>query len=277
MKILISGASSGIGRYLTGRLSAVGHEIWGFARSKEPHANLAGVADGEFRYTACNVSEWREVESFKSEVRREWSSLDALICCGGIQAPIGLTMEIDPGEWSANIRTNLDGTFFVIRAFFEMLRERVGQNAKVLCFSGGGASSPRPNFSAYACAKAGVVRLVENLSVEWNGIPVDINAIAPGAVPTAMTAEVLQIGSALAGAKEFEAAEKLTAAGLAPMTRAGDLVEFLLSPASDGISGRLISAPWDPWQDFASHREALADSDIYTLRRITPQDRNQSW
>ena len=50
-------------------------------------------------------------------------------------------------------------------------------------------------------------------------------------------------------------------------------VEWLLSPESDGIGGRLISAPWDPWRTLASRRDELAPTDIYTLRRIVPEDR----
>ena len=277
MKLIITGASSGIGRYLAGRLSRAGHEVWGAARSKLPQEDFVGITPGGFRYTPCDVSQWLQVESLRKEISQEWLSLDALICCGGIQAPIGPSMEIDPGQWSRNLRTNLDGTFFPIKAFYGLLRAKSGGRAKVLCFSGGGASSPRPNFSAYACAKAGVVRLVENLSVEWQGIPVDINAIAPGAIATAMTEEVLQSGAAAAGSKEIAAAARLNEAGDAPLLRAGDLVEYLLSSASDGISGRLLSAPWDPWSDLASHRDELAGSDIYTLRRITPEDRKRSW
>jgi len=51
----------------------------------------------------------------------------------------------------------------------------------------------------------------------------------------------------------------------------------LLSSASDGISGRLISAVWDRWPELASHREELCQSDVYTLRRIIPQDRGLKW
>lgn len=277
MKILITGASSGIGRYLAGRLSGEGHEVWGAARSAQAGPDAALQTGGDFRYSSCNIAEWSAVQALRAEVGAAWAGLDALICCGGIQAPIGRTMEIDPAFWSANLRTNLDGTFFAIRAFYDLLLAGRSGNAKVLCFSGGGASSPRPNFSAYACAKAAVVRLVENLSVEWQGSPVDINAIAPGAIPTGMTQEVLQSGTATAGEKEIASAARLAEAGTAPLVRAGDLVAYLLSPASDGISGRLISAPWDPWRDLANHRVELAGSDIYTLRRITPEDRQKAW
>ena len=63
----------------------------------------------------------------------------------------------------------------------------------------------------------------------------------------------------------------------ATLTRALDCVEWLLSPASDGITGRLLSAPWDPWPTLGDHRAALAASDVYTLRRIVPEDRGQKW
>ena len=46
---------------------------------------------------------------------------------------------------------------------------------------------------------------------------------------------------------------------------------------SDGITGKLISAVWDPWEHFPEHLEDLQKTDIYTLRRIVPKDRAQSW
>jgi 3-oxoacyl-[acyl-carrier protein] reductase len=61
------------------------------------------------------------------------------------------------------------------------------------------------------------------------------------------------------------------------LDRALDLVEWLLSPASDGITGRLISAVWDPWSTLERHRDGFAGSDIYTLRRVLPSDRGKHW
>jgi hypothetical protein len=55
------------------------------------------------------------------------------------------------------------------------------------------------------------------------------------------------------------------------------LAVFLGSAASDGITGRLLSAVWDPWEQLASHREDLDRSDVYTLRRIVPKDRGFTW
>jgi 3-oxoacyl-[acyl-carrier protein] reductase len=70
---------------------------------------------------------------------------------------------------------------------------------------------------------------------------------------------------------------KIYAEGGTPLDKAASLCVYLGSPASDGISGKLISAVWDPWSTLADHSEELAGTDIYTLRRITPEDRGKSW
>jgi 3-oxoacyl-[acyl-carrier protein] reductase len=79
------------------------------------------------------------------------------------------------------------------------------------------------------------------------------------------------------GEAEYAAAQKQLASGGAPLEQALGLVEWLVSPASDGISGRLLSAPWDPWPTLDQHRAELAASDIYTLRRIVPEERGRKW
>ena len=265
MKIALTGSSSGIGKFLADTLAARGHEVCRLARS--PQAGFS---------FQCDVGDWSAVESCAQKISTKWNNVDALICCAGIQEPIGPTMEIDPLAWRKNLAVNLDGTFFAIRALYPLLNKS-SVRAKVVCFSGGGSTSPRPNFAAYGVAKTGVVRLVEMLAAEWQGNPPDINAIAPGAIFTKMTEEVLARGEKLAGQKEFESAAKLQRDNSAKLEKVLGLVEMLLSPQSDGISGKLISAPWDPWQNLPALREELMKSDIYTLRRIVPEDRGKKF
>jgi NAD(P)-dependent dehydrogenase (short-subunit alcohol dehydrogenase family) len=265
MRILFTGSSSGIGRFLADTLATYGHEICRLAR---------GPQDG-FSFQ-CDVADWDAVHICAEKISARWNSLDALICCAGIQQPIGPAMEIAPVAWRKNLAVNLDGTFFAIRAFYPLLK-RCSSRAKVICFSGGGATSPRPNFAAYGVAKTGVVRLAETLAAEWQDQPLDINAVAPGAIFTKMTEEVLASTEILAGKNEFASASKLSRDNSARLKKVLELVEFLLSPGSDGISGRLFSAPWDQWRSFAALRDELMKSDIYTLRRILPEDRGKKW
>jgi 3-oxoacyl-[acyl-carrier protein] reductase len=271
MKLVITGSSTGIGRALAERLLAGGHQVWGLARSDQ--SEFAAKSGGAFRGTACDVSDWAQVERAAAEVTAAWPFADGLVACAGVQGEIGRTVTADPVRWNATVRSNLEGAFHAIRAFHALL-ERSPRRAKIVCFSGGGASKPRPNFSAYGVAKTGIVRLVETIAEEEKGRPLDINAVAPGAINTRLTDEIIARGPGEAGEAEYQAALKQKVTGGQSLDKALGLVEWLLSPASDGISGRLLSAQWDPWPELAGRKEDLAKSDLYTLRRIVPADRD---
>jgi len=272
MKIIVTGSSSGIGRALAESLLNQGHQVWGLARSDQ--REFAQKHGGHFTALNCDVSNWPNLVRTAEEISQSNDSLDALVACAGIQGAVGPSIAVDPLRWSETVRANLDGTFYSFRAFYPLL-SRAPRRAKVVCFSGGGATKARPNFSAYAVAKTGVVRLVENLAEELRDQPIDINSIAPGAINTSMTEEVLALGPEKVGEAEYRAAVKQKQTGGGSLEKALGLVSYLLSPESDGISGRLISAPWDAWTSFASHRDTIAQSDIYTLRRIVPEERGK--
>jgi NAD(P)-dependent dehydrogenase (short-subunit alcohol dehydrogenase family) len=106
---------------------------------------------------------------------------------------------------------------------------------------------------------------------------IDVNAIAPGALNTRMLDEVLAAGPDTVGQDFFDRMVKTKAQGGTPLETGAALAVFLGSAESDGITGRLISAVWDPWSDLPSRREDLNRSDVYTLRRIVPKDRGMTW
>jgi len=264
MNIVLTGSSNGIGKFLADSLATKGHDVCRLARSPQHGCSFP-----------CDVSDWTAVQNCAGAVEKKWSALDGLICCAGIQEPIGPAMNMDPVAWRKNLAVNLDGTFFAVRAFYPLLKKSP-RRAKIICFSGGGSTSPRPNFAAYGVAKTGVVRLVETLAAEWQGQSPDINAVAPGAIFTRMTEQVLASGADKAGKAEFESAGKLGRDNAGKLEKVLGLVEFLLSEKSDGISGKLISAPWDPWEKLSGLKADL-QGDIYTLRRIMPKDRGKDW
>ena len=271
MNLVLTGSSTGIGRALASRLLAQGHRVWGLARSDQ--SDFSAQHPDTFFASRCDTADWAQVQAAASSVAAAWPHLDGLICCAGLQGEIGPAITADPAKWSATVRANLDGTFFPIRAFHALLA-RAPRRAKVVAFSGGGATKPRVNFSAYGVAKTGVVRLIETLAEELRDQPIDLNSIAPGAINTRLTDEVIALGPTVAGAAEYAAAVKQKASGGASLDKALGLVEWLLSPASDGVSGRLLAAPWDPWATLDRHAPALAKSDVYTLRRIVPEERS---
>jgi NAD(P)-dependent dehydrogenase (short-subunit alcohol dehydrogenase family) len=141
---------------------------------------------------------------------------------------------------------------------------------KIINMSGGGAAYPRPRFSAYSASKAAVVRLTETLSEEVKEFNIQVNAIAPGAVNTRMLEQVLVAGQD-AGEKALTEAKRQKEAGGVPLDVPATLAVFLASDDSNGMTGRLISAVWDDWQGMAKRIPDILSSDMYTLRRISPQ------
>jgi NAD(P)-dependent dehydrogenase (short-subunit alcohol dehydrogenase family) len=121
-----------------------------------------------------------------------------------------------------------------------------------------------------------VVRFAETLAEELREHRVDVNAIAPGPLNTRMLDEVLQAGPDQVGHVFYKKALEQQHSGGIPLREGAKLAVFLGSAASDGITGKLLSAIWDPWAELPERLEDLA-CDVYTLRRIVPKDRGLDW
>jgi 3-oxoacyl-[acyl-carrier protein] reductase len=164
------------------------------------------------------------------------------------------------------IGTNFLGTVYMCNAFIPIMNSN--GRKKVVNFSGGGAASPFPNYSAYATSKVAIVRLTENLSIELAEEGFDVNCIAPGFVITRLHQQTIDVGPELATKTFFENTKKQIESGGQPVEKAVFLTIFLLSSDSDGITGKFISAPWDNWQDKDFQNRLRTDKDFATLRRI---------
>jgi 3-oxoacyl-[acyl-carrier protein] reductase len=127
-------------------------------------------------------------------------------------------------------------------------------------------------------AKAALVRFTETFAHEVRERGIDVNAIAPGVLASQMTQAILAAGDTQAGSNEAATARKAAASSdNGAQDKAAALVSWLASTASDGITGRLLAALWDPWPTLDQRAAELAASDIYTLRRIVPEDRARTW
>ncbi len=201
--------------------------------------------------------------------------LGGVVNCAGVYGPIGPTDQVDWELWIRTININLLGTALVCRNVLPHFRARGG--GKIVNLSGGGGTAPLPNFSAYAASKAAIIRFTETLAQEVLEFGIDVNAIAPGALNTRLLDEVIAAGPENVGQIFYEKSLKQKENGGAPFEKGAELSVFLLSSQSDGITGRLLSALWDPWGDLPRYKDALRNSDVYTLRRIVPKDRNLDW
>jgi 3-oxoacyl-[acyl-carrier protein] reductase len=253
----------------------------------------------------CDVSNEAQVNDLVAFALRELGSLQALVLNAGVYGPMGPTESVNLAEWRRALDINLYGVLLPCRAVIphfkndfsrsrgdetqsklksetpsasaELRRdEHVGSYRKIIILSGGGATNPLPNISAYAASKAAVVRLMETLAEELKAFHVDVNAIAPGALATRLVDEVLAAGPEKVGAAFYAKNKQWKEKGATPPELGARLAVYLASRESDGISGKLISAQWDPWEKLHEFKADL-NSDIYALRRIVPKDRGKTW
>jgi NAD(P)-dependent dehydrogenase (short-subunit alcohol dehydrogenase family) len=275
---IVTGASRGLGFEIARALGRHGARV--LLNALDPARLEAAVVAlraegldvaGEPGDVACTDTAGRVVMSALDR----FGSIQILVNNAGIYGPMGRTEEVDWNDWVRTLSVNLLGSVSMCRAVLPHLR--ANSYGKILQLSGGGATAPLENLTAYSASKAAVVRFAETLARETRDAGIDVNAIAPGALNTDMLNEVIEAGPEAVGADYYARALGQREDGGASIEGACRLVLFLASGASDGITGRLISAVWDAWETLPGKKEALATSDIFTLRRVVPEDRGLRW
>lgn len=267
LRIVISGASTGIGAKLVEALATDGHMLFVCAR-RGAFLDLVTRGQTVAQGRACDVSDEEQVQSFLTWVRGLSPYVDALINCAGKFGAIGPLDTTNSTEWLDTIRVNLFGTYLMVKYTLPLLSK--SPDPRILNFSGGGAFSPFPNYSAYACSKAAVVRLTECLGAELAPRGIAVNAIAPGFIATEAHQATLRAGADRAGSLHFRRTKAILADGGAQMASVIDCVRTLLSPETRGLTAKTISVNFDPWRTkaFMSSIPDITRSDLYTMRRL---------
>ena len=278
---LITGASQGLGYEIAKHYLAAGANLMLCARDaallERARDSLQALATPGQLVLAreTDVSNQLQVQALVDTTLAQFCRLDILVNNAGVYGPMGALEAVDWHEWLRAIEINLFGSVLMCRAVMPHFK-RVGRG-KIIQLSGGGATNPMPMISAYAVSKAAVVRFIESLALEVQHAGIAVNAIAPGALNTRMLQQVLDAGPKKVGADFHARALTQQQTGGAALEKGAALALFLASAYSDGITGKLISALWDPWQSFPEHLAELEQSDIYNLRRIVPADRGMAW
>jgi 3-oxoacyl-[acyl-carrier protein] reductase len=228
------------------------------------------------RVEACvaDVGVEADVERLLDRLTSHYGKCDGVIHAAGVLGPIGSIVGIDDADlWWETLRINLFGTFLVTRAAARRMKNSGG--GRVVLYAGGGASTPFPNYTAYACSKVAVVRFAETAAQEL-APEIEVNCLAPGFVATRMHEQTLAAGER-AGKDYLEKTQAaLEAGGVSPHV-AAEASAFLVSDAARGITGKFVAAAYDGYTKWPGHIAELRDTDIFTLRRILPRERGMDW
>jgi NAD(P)-dependent dehydrogenase (short-subunit alcohol dehydrogenase family) len=278
---IVTGASQGLGLAIARAYIEAGASVAICARdesslmaARDELRSFAGDAQ-KIVVQRTDVANEAEVSRFVALALTELGRIDVLVNNAGVYGPLGSIDEIDWPAWVRAIEINLMGSVLFCRALLPHFKQN--RSGKIIQLSGGGATNPLPRISAYAASKAAIVRFAETLAEEVRDFGIDVNSIAPGALNTRLLDEVLAAGPERVGENFYSRSMKQKESGGAGLQKGTELALFLASRASDGVTGKLISAVWDPYPEFSDHQDDLRKTDVYTLRRIVPKDRGLKW
>lgn len=247
--VIVTGAGSGLGLATVQRLADEGAKLVLVDLRQDwlEAARDALPASTRTTLVKADVSDITQVQAYVDATMAEHGRIDGFFNNAGIEGRQNLTEDFGAEEFHRVISVNLDGVFYGMAAVLKIMREQ-GFGAIVNTASVGGIRGVG-NQSGYAAAKHGVVGLTRNSAVEYGAFGVQINAIAPGAIMTAMVEGSLR---QLGGDKWEEVGQQFVSVN--PMKRFGRpeevaaLVAFLLSGEAPFINGATI--PIDGGQSY---------------------------
>ena len=265
---LITGGGRGIGQAIARAYAAEGARLALAARTdaelQETAQSIRGQYDSDVITVLTDVAVRAQVENAVTQTLQRYGVIDVLVNNAGNTGEIGPLWLLDPDRWANTISVHVLGTFYGCRAAIPAMLERGG--GRIVNMSGVGG----PNDTSYDAAKTAIVNITENLSVELAGTGITVNAISPGSIHTRMWEEVRDMALAAGDMEMYEKGVAVTSGGGASIERAAELAVLLGSDRCGNLSGRLIRAAVDTFEDIPDRVDAIMSSDAYLLRRVEP-------
>jgi NAD(P)-dependent dehydrogenase (short-subunit alcohol dehydrogenase family) len=238
--IVVTGASSGIGRAIAIDLAGRGAHVVATGRSTDRlAATVASItgAGGSARAIPCDVTSDTDVHNLFAEVDRTHGRLDALVNNAGIVAPAAID-EMTTDAWRTVIDVNLTGPFLCTKEAFAIMKRDGG--GRILNIGSISASVPRPNSANYAASKAGLVGLTRAAAIEGRPYGIAVGCLHPGNVATEMRLGEEPEGAAGWNAEPMMSAVQVarSAASMLDVERGATAYELTILPIEQDFLGR---------------------------------------
>ena len=266
---LITGAGRGIGRAIALAYAAEGAKLVLAARTGAELLETADSITGRFgsdvSTVIADVTNREQVDAAVAHTIERHGAIDVLVNNAGNIGPVGRLWNNDADDWARTVSVHLMGTFYGCRAAVPAMRDR--GSGRIVNMSGVGG----PNMSSYDAAKTAIVNLTENLALELADTPITVNAISPGSIHTRMWEETRDLALAIGDTATYERGVQVTSGEGASIERAAELAVFFGSDDCGTLSGRLIRAFADRFEDFPRQANEIMASEAYLMRRVDPE------
>jgi 3-oxoacyl-[acyl-carrier protein] reductase len=262
--ILLTGATKGLGFEILNYYVSKGYNLILISKNKKKLLNLKKKYKKiiNLNIFAVDLAKVERLNNTIKKIIKKFKKIDILINNAGVWGPIGNFDKNNWKKWLEALNINLISSSYLIKSVLPIMKKN--NFGRIVQLSGGGATSPMPNFSSYAVSKTAVVRLVETISEECRSFNININAVAPGPMNTNMLNIALKSGKEKVGEYHYNKLLQQKRKGGVGFYRTLSLIDFLIRNRK--VSGKLISAIWDPWNKI-NFKKKIKNKDIYTLRR----------
>ena len=226
-KILITGASRGIGKDIALKSKEKGYEVLGTSTTNEGVSNLR---ENGIHGLQLNLNDKKSVESFNYLLTQEHPDIAVLVNNAGITRD-NIVLRMTEEEWMDVLNINLNGAFKISKTVLKfMLKKRWG---RILNITSTSASTGNRGQANYAAAKAGIEAFSKSLAKEVGSRGITVNAIAPGYIQTDMTKVISE------KVKE-EILSQIPLSRFGKPEEISQLVDFLISDEASYITGQTI-------------------------------------
>jgi NAD(P)-dependent dehydrogenase (short-subunit alcohol dehydrogenase family) len=260
---LVTGGGRGIGRYIALGLANHGAAVGALARTASEVAAVVAeiwALGGRAIPVIADVTSQADVEAAMADVQERLGPLTLLVNNAGTCQQIGPIWELDPDQWWAEVAANLRGA--ALTCHYALARMVPRRSGRIINIYGNLGAAQAGYCSAFAVAKAGLLRLTEQLAVETREFGITVFALHPGLIPTAV---IDNLATSDRGRKFFPRFASLRLDDFLPTDRLISAVITLASGSADDLSGRYLHAVEDIGAIVAD-ADRIREQDLRVLR-----------